>query len=372
MVPGTACAATAAKVFVGNAPESEEYVTEPSRSSTFTPPSKPRTRSFPNVASNSPRSRWRRQGPTGLFRRPFIAIAGLAARIRNIEGVTSVLKPVPGADSPVDGAVAGNAQPEGRGRAVSPAFRVRSIVLTGLNLLALCLVALLYLVVASLLAVLIVRVGADLLDGIDPFLSEARRPRLFPRQIAMRELAVDIARQVLLALLVLGTVRWRDGPAWRRTLGLARSTGAGLPALRLLLILLAWPVVHILWVSGTATVFRAPFAHDVVLSPSLTTAALAAWLLYVVLLAPTAEELLMRGETFSRARAFLGPAGAILLTALLFSLAHLSAAGLARPVSLLPLALMLGWLRWRTGRLWPCIALHGWSNLALVTYVLWP
>ena len=46
--------------------------------------------------------------------------------------------------------------------------------------------------------------------------------------------------------------------------------------------------------------------------------------------------------------------------------------GLARPVSLLPLALMLGWLRWRTGRLWPSICLHGWSNLALIAYLLWP
>ena len=56
----------------------------------------------------------------------------------------------------------------------------------------------------------------------------------------------------------------------------------------------------------------------------------------------------------------------------IFAAAHVSSWGLARPVSLLPLALVLGWLRWRTGRLWPGIALHGWSNLALVTYLLWP
>lgn len=282
------------------------------------------------------------------------------------------MKPVPDADAPDAGAVAGNAQPEPGRRGTSLSSRARSFALTGLNLVGLCLASLLYLVIASLLALLIVRVGADLLQGIDPFLSEARRPRLFPRQIAMRELAVDIVRQVLLALLVLGTVRWRDRADWRRTLGLDRTAAPGLPAHRLLLILLAWPLLHIFWVSATAAAFRAPFAHDVVLSPSLTAAALAAWLVYVVLLAPTAEELLMRGETFSRARAVLGPAGAILLTATLFSLAHISSAGLARPVSLLPLALMLGWLRWRTGRLWPCIALHGWSNLALVAYVLWP
>jgi uncharacterized protein len=75
---------------------------------------------------------------------------------------------------------------------------------------------------------------------------------------------------------------------------------------------------------------------------------------------------------FASARRFLSPAATILVTAALFALAHVSAWGFARPVSLLPLALMLGWLRWRTGRLWPCIALHGWSNLSLVAYVLWP
>jgi hypothetical protein len=45
---------------------------------------------------------------------------------------------------------------------------------------------------------------------------------------------------------------------------------------------------------------------------------------------------------------------------------------LARPLTLLPLALTLGWLRWRTGRLWPCILLHGWSNFCLLAYQLGP
>jgi membrane protease YdiL (CAAX protease family) len=67
------------------------------------------------------------------------------------------------------------------------------------------------------------------------------------------------------------------------------------------------------------------------------------------------------------------PAAVIAVTALLFCLAHLSeSGGIARPISLLPLALTLGWLRWRTGRLWPCILLHGWSNLALLAYLLLP
>lgn len=250
--------------------------------------------------------------------------------------------------------------------------RASSIGARLLGLGAITLLALLYLAAASVLALVVVRVGGDLVDGIDPFLAQNQRPRLFPRQLALRELAVDILRQALLAVLVIGTVMWRDRAAWRRTLGFARSRSPRLPAGRLLLILLAWPFVHILWVTGTAELFRAPFARHVTLAPGMPFAAVAAWLVYVTLLAPVAEEILMRGEIFAKARQFLGPAGAIVATALLFSFAHASQAGIARPVSLLPLALMLGWLRWRTGRLWPCIVLHGWSNLAILVYVLWP
>ena len=36
------------------------------------------------------------------------------------------------------------------------------------------------------------------------------------------------------------------------------------------------------------------------------------------------------------------------------------------------LALILGWVRWRSGRLWPGILLHAWSNLAMIAYVLGP
>lgn len=249
----------------------------------------------------------------------------------------------------------------------APSFGGRVIGLGAITLLAL-----LYLAVASVLALIVVRVGGDLIDGIDPFLAQDQRPRLFPRQLALRELAVDVLRQVLLAILVVGTVLWRDRGAWRRTLGLARSNARGLPASRLLMILLAWPFLHILWVTGTAELFAAPFARHVTLARGMPFAAVAAWLVYVALLAPVAEELLMRGEIFAKARQFLGPAATIFATALLFAFAHVSQAGIARPVSLLPLALMLGWLRWRTDRIWPCIVLHGWSNLAVLVYVLWP
>ncbi|MCJ2074137.1 lysostaphin resistance A-like protein [Methylobacterium sp. HMF5984] len=242
----------------------------------------------------------------------------------------------------------------------------------GVNLVVLAGMLLLYLAAASLMALAAVRVGADLLAGIDPFLDAARRPYLGATELARRELAVDVLRQVFLAGLVVAVALRRDGTGWRRRLALDRERPNGMRPRTLLLILLLWPAVHIAWVTGTAEAFGAAFGNGVRLSPMLSPAAVAAWLGYVVVLAPAAEEMLMRGEGFAAARRFLPPAATILVTALLFAMAHVSAWGFARPVSLAPLALMLGWLRWRTGRLWPCIALHGWSNLALIAYVLWP
>jgi uncharacterized protein len=229
-----------------------------------------------------------------------------------------------------------------------------------------------YLGAASLLSLAAVRVGFDLWNGIDPFLPPERRPFLGAVELAHRAFAVDALRQVFLALLVLGGAWWRDRAGWRRRLALDRERPNGMRPVALLGLLLVWPVLHIAWVTGTAELFGASFGQHVRLSPFMSQAAVAAWLAYLAILAPVAEELLLRGEAYARASAAVGPIGAVLVTAVIFAAAHVSSWGLARPVSLLPLALALGWLRWRTGRLWPGIALHGWSNLALVTYLLWP
>ena len=282
-------------------------------------------------------------------------------------GIAPVLKPDPEASAPEPDPVAGSAQPgDPHAGTARRAGRI------ALHLAGFVAVVLLYLGAASLMAIAAVRVGADLLAGIDPFLPQSRRPFIGAMALARRELAVDILRQLFLAGLLLATAAWRDGRFWRHRLALDRAEPNGMRARNLLLVLLLWPVLHIAWVSFTADLFGTSFGQGTRLSPLLTPVAVAAWLAYVVVLAPAAEELLMRGEVFCRARAVLGPRATILVTALLFCAAHVSGWGLARPLSLLPLALALGTLRWRTGRLWPCIALHGWSNLALVAYVLWP
>lgn len=269
------------------------------------------------------------------------------------------MKPDHAASLPDDAAVAGSAP--------APGFAGAA-----LRLLGLALAVLGYLGAASLLAIAAVRVGADLMEGINPFQEPVRRPYPGMARLAARELAVDIARQLVLVGLVLGLTLWRYGAGWRTRLALDGTRPNGMRARTLLLVLLLWPVFHIAWVTGTAEAFGAAFGQGVHLSPALGPGAVAAWLLYAVVLAPVAEECLMRGEAFAQARGFLSPIAAILVTAGFFAAAHLSSFGLARPVSLLPLALMLGWLRWRTGRLWPCICLHGWSNLALIAYLLWP
>ncbi|MFF8798454.1 MULTISPECIES: CPBP family intramembrane glutamic endopeptidase [unclassified Methylobacterium] len=245
------------------------------------------------------------------------------------------------------------------------------------QVLLLVAVPLLILLVASALAILLVRVGGDLRLGIDPLLSTERRPRLPLAEIAGRSVAVDAIRQVLMALLVIAGAVWMSGRGWRQRLGLAAPAQPRAPMRRLWLLLPLWPLIHIAWVTTTAAALHMNFGQGVRLSPFLSPTMLALWLAFVVVLAPVAEEMLLRGETFARASAFLGPAGTIAATALLFCLAHVSlepgkTSALARPLTLLPLALTLGWLRWRTGRLWPCILLHGWSNLCLIAYQLGP
>jgi membrane protease YdiL (CAAX protease family) len=245
------------------------------------------------------------------------------------------------------------------------------------RMLLLIAVPLAILVLASGLAIAIVRVGGDLRLGIDPLTDSASRPRLPLSEVAGRAVAMDAVRQVLMALLVVALAAWAAGGAWRQRLGLTRPVETRAPMRRLWLLLPLWPLIHIVWVTTTAAALQMNFANGVRLSPFLSPLMLGLWFAFVVVLAPIAEELLLRGETFARASAFLGPAATIVATALLFCLAHVSLdpgakGALARPLTLLPLALTLGWLRWRTGRLWPCILLHGWSNFCLVAYQLGP
>jgi membrane protease YdiL (CAAX protease family) len=89
--------------------------------------------------------------------------------------------------------------------------------------------------------------------------------------------------------------------------------------------------------------------------------------LVVVLVAPFVEELLYRGLGLSLLVPFVGAVPSIAITGLTFGLAHGLVLGL--PV-LTIFGITLGWLRWRTGSVYPGMVVHGLFNgAALVAAV---
>jgi len=93
-----------------------------------------------------------------------------------------------------------------------------------------------------------------------------------------------------------------------------------------------------------------------------STAALVAVCLIVTVIAPIAEEVFFRGYFFGALRNWRGPWPAALITGAVFGAIHV---GSADAVFLVPLAIfgvMLCIVRWRTGSLLPCIALHAINN----------
>ncbi len=87
----------------------------------------------------------------------------------------------------------------------------------------------------------------------------------------------------------------------------------------------------------------------------------------MVLFAPLCEEMLFRGYLF-RVYERRGAAVAVTATALLFAFYHFRLQGLP---GLIPVAFVLGILRWRTGSLLPGMALHFGHNLVAAGLSLW-
>ena len=101
-----------------------------------------------------------------------------------------------------------------------------------------------------------------------------------------------------------------------------------------------------------------------------STAALVGAAVFVCVLAPIAEEFFFRGFIFGVLRRMrivvagrqLGPWVAAVLTGILFGLAHTGSASSQYLVPLGFLGFVLCLLRWRTGSLYPCMALHSINN----------
>jgi membrane protease YdiL (CAAX protease family) len=89
--------------------------------------------------------------------------------------------------------------------------------------------------------------------------------------------------------------------------------------------------------------------------------------LTATVLAPLFEETLFRGVLLPVLAQRLGGLGAVLASAAVFALAHLS---LGELVPLFVLGVGLGLLRWRTGRLAPGVFMHGfWNALTFINLI---
>lgn len=87
-----------------------------------------------------------------------------------------------------------------------------------------------------------------------------------------------------------------------------------------------------------------------------------------VVLAPVFEEILFRGVLLPVAGRHLGGGLAVVVSAAVFAAAHLS---LGELVPLFVLALGLGWLRWTSGRLLPCVLMHAlWNAMTFFNLLL--
>ncbi len=79
----------------------------------------------------------------------------------------------------------------------------------------------------------------------------------------------------------------------------------------------------------------------------------------IVLIGPLLEELVFRGFLWRVLEGDARPVGAILGTSLVFGMWHLDP---IQSVGVLPLSFFLGVVRWRSGSLGPCIAIHVLNN----------
>jgi membrane protease YdiL (CAAX protease family) len=155
-----------------------------------------------------------------------------------------------------------------------------------------------------------------------------------------------------------GWLQWQPRP-------LATALGQALAAVLMVLPLVAlssWLVERIWGDPGGSN----PLLDLVLTSPDPR--ALFCFGFTAIVLAPLFEEVIFRGVLLPVAARRLGRAAAVFVSAAVFAAAHLS---LGELVPLFVLALGLGWLRWSSGRLLPCVLMHAlWNALTFLNLIL--
>lgn len=75
----------------------------------------------------------------------------------------------------------------------------------------------------------------------------------------------------------------------------------------------------------------------------------------VAVVGPVVEELVFRGFMWDALRKFTSPLGAMIGSSILFAVYHMDP---VQSTALLITAFTLGWVRWVTGSIWPCVVVH--------------
>ena len=155
-----------------------------------------------------------------------------------------------------------------------------------------------------------------------------------------------------------GWLQWRLQPLGRALVQGARAWLMVLPPV----VLTGWLITRLIGDQGGSNPLL-----EIVLN-SQDPFALLLLSLTAVVLAPLFEETIFRGVLLPVLGQSLGRAGGVLVSALVFAVAHLSIGELA---PLLVLGLGLGLLRLSTGRLLPCVVMHAlWNGVTFLNLVL--
>lgn len=100
----------------------------------------------------------------------------------------------------------------------------------------------------------------------------------------------------------------------------------------------------------------------------------ALWLLVIAfsVAAPVTEELMVRGFLYRGwAASFLGPAGAIVLSSLVWTAMHAQYYDWFLFSEVMSIGLLLGFMRWRSNSTWLTIIMHGINNFAATAQTFW-
>tara|TARA_R110002073_G_scaffold75329_2_gene183801 strand:- start:1657 stop:2418 length:762 start_codon:yes stop_codon:yes gene_type:complete len=189
--------------------------------------------------------------------------------------------------------------------------------------------------------------------GIEAYLGDG--PRLPPSVLLAGQINKAIALMGVLWLGGLATLRLSPKAVGlvsvsRRWIALAIIIGVLAFILRLGLAKL-----FVLAMPGWLEMIRPPFSFD----PGFGAAAIAGFLVMTIIITPFVEEVFFRGFMFKWMSGHRPVWLAALVSSILFGIAHILP---PQAISAALMALVLCWLYWRTGSIWPAIAAHITNN----------